>query len=396
MSDPSAPRRHADLDAIRVGAIALLHLFHTGMMFNLWRWHVKNAELLPALTAPWEVLSAFRMPLLMVVAGAGTALALRRRSLGAFTRERLLRLGLPLLVGIFVIVPPQIWVERVVQGVCSPTYIGSIQGAGFQGSFWSFYPSVFQMRPFPEGNTSWHHLWFVAYLLVFCLLALPLFRWLGRPAGTRVLAALDRWFAQGFRPYLLWIPLALVQILLRHFPQTGDLVRDPRTLAYFGLLFLYGHLLIRCPALGERVVALRKASLGLALLMLAALLPGGRFPFPFEHLAVFAFVWLTVLAVLGFARRHVTVRGPWLAYAQEVAYPFYLLHQTAIVLVGFWLLQLPVGPWPKLGIVFAASFALTAALCEGIRRTPLLRPLFGMKPAVRSQAAAARVAGHTA
>lgn len=396
---PEAPTpRYADTDFVRVMAILLLHLFHTGMMFNLWAWHVKNADLLPSLTVPWQVMAAFRMPLLMVVAGAGTAWALRRRSFGAFAWERTKRLALPVLLGIFVIVPPQIYIERLVQGLCHPTYLERVPGSAFHGSFWSFYPSVFELRPFPAGNTSWHHLWFVAYLFTYCILALPLFAWLRRASGTRALGLVEGWFSKGIRLYLLFLPLALVQILLRRFPQTADLIHDPRILAYFGLLFLYGHLLARCPRLMGRVVDLRRLSLGLALLLLGALLPKGEFPFPFEHLAVYAFVWLLLLAILGYARKHIQARGPWLAYAQEVAYPFYILHQTVIILVGYWLLRLAVGPWTKMGLVFAASFVLTAALCELIRRTPVLRPLFGLtsRPKGKTEAGLAWATDHTA
>ncbi len=396
MSAERAPGRYADIDFVRVMAILLLHLFHTGMMFNPWPWHMKNGELLSSLVIPWEVLHAFRMPLLMVVAGAGTAWALGRRSLGSFARERSLRLLLPLFVGIFVLVPPQIYIERSLQGVCHPTYLDSLPDAAFQGSFWEFYPSVFRMVSYPAGNTSWHHLWFVAYLFTYCILALPLFAWLRRPSGLRALALAEAWLAKGVRLYLLFIPLFLAQVLLRRFPQTGDLLHDARILTYFGLLFLLGHLLARCPALMDRAVSLRGTSLGLGLLLLAGLLPTGDFPFPFEHLAVYGCVWLMILAILGYARKHITQRRPWLAYAQELAYPFYILHQTVIVLVGYRLLNLPVGPWTKFGLVLGLSFGLTLGLCEVVRRIPFLRPLLGLKPAPKEASGLRLASGHTA
>ena len=388
MSTESPVTRYADLDFVRVMAIALLHLFHTGMMFNVWRWHVKNDVLLPVLTVPWEILHIFRMPLLMVVAGAGTALALKRRSLRAFAGERARRLLWPVLFAMLVVVPPQIYIERIVQGLCHPTFLEPLAIPRFQGSYWDFYPMVLQFRPYPLGAFSWHHLWFVVYLFTYSLLALPLFAWLRRPSGDRFLVRIDGWLARGFRLYLLFIPLFLVQYFLREFPQTGDLVGDPRILAYFGILFLYGYLLARCPSLLDRAVTLRGPSLGLGLLLLAILLPEGEFPRPFEHLAVYACVWLVILAALGYARCHIRTRGPMLVRAQELAYPFYLLHQTVIVLVGYAWLHAPMGPWVKLSVVLTLSFFVTALLCEGIRRTPFLRPLFGMKAQSRISIAA--------
>lgn len=381
MNHAPSTSRHADLDWLRVVAILLLLVFHVGMMFTPWPWHVKNAEQLPQLEAPWRLMSALRMPLLMVVAGAGTALALRRRSLAGFAGERTRRLLVPLLFGMLVIVPPQIYIERIVQGICHPTYLEALGLPRFQGSFLAFYPQVLEGRPFPQGALSWHHLWFVAYLFAFCLLALPLFAWLDRPSGAKLLRRLEARLSRGAWIFLPFLPLALVQLLLRRFPQTHALVDDPRTLAYFGLLFFYGHLLVRCPAVFDRIVALRRWSLVLTVALYLPLAPEGDLPFPLEHLAVQALVWTGILAALGFARRHIRERRPWLAYAQELAYPFYILHQTVIVLLGYALLDVALGPWAKMVLLLALSFLATWLGCEVARRMPWLRPLLGMKPA---------------
>src|SRR5215470_6493498 len=183
--------RRPELDWLRVVAIVILHVFHTGMMFNTWDFHIKAPDLLPVIEAPMAVLHLIRMPLLMVISGIGTAIALERRSIGRFAIDRLKRLWIPLTFGIFVIVPPQIYIERVVND-------------GYAGSYFDWYPSVLQFKPYPAGGSfSWHHLWFVAYLLVYCLLALPVFAWLRRPSGQRALARLDGVWSRG------WIAAAI-------------------------------------------------------------------------------------------------------------------------------------------------------------------------------------------
>ena len=193
--------RRPELDWLRVVAIAILHAFHVGMMFNTWPWHLKNAETLPVLEGPMELLHLVRMPLLMVIAGIATALALERRGAGACARDRVKRLLVPLLFGILVIVPPQIYVERVAAGA-------------FTASYLAFYPTVLELEPYPEGGSlSWHHLWFVAYLFVYCALALPLFAWLATPGGKRLLAALERAWARGYLAALV-LPLAIGRIAL--------------------------------------------------------------------------------------------------------------------------------------------------------------------------------------
>jgi peptidoglycan/LPS O-acetylase OafA/YrhL len=353
--------RRTELDGLRVSAILLLHLFHVGMMFNRWGWHLKNPQALPALEPPMEFLHYVRMPLLMVIAGAATAFALERRGATAFLRDRVKRLLLPLVFGMLVIVPPQIYIERVATGA-------------FHGSYLAFYPQVFAFRPYPEGAFSWHHLWFVAYLFVYSVGLLPLLARLRSPLRLPPAALC-----------LAFLPLAGVHLWLRRYPETHALVDDPRTLLYYAVLFVYGHLLGRSPE-AWRWLRARRRHLALALAALSAvMLPPNEWPAPFEHLGAFAFVWAVILTALAWAPSWFPRRTPRLASAQELAYPFYILHQTVILLVGWALLHLPApllpaGAWPRFGLVLVASFLATWAGCELFSRARWLRPLLGMAP----------------
>lgn len=376
MTDATPTHRRPDIDALRVGCILLLHLYHSARMFNVDDpWHVKAQVLLPVLNGPMDVLHLVRMPLLMLIAGLATAFALRKRSVGTFAWDRVKRLLLPLVFGMLVIVPPQIWVERVWKGQTTAGY-------------WAFWPSVFQGVPYPKGNTSWHHLWFVAYLFVFCMVALPLFQWLKSGSGQAWLGKAEGFLARGANLWWMALPIFGARFFLRGFPETHDLVHDPKNLAFYGGLFLMGHLLGRMPKVEARLVALRHLHLGLAVALLAALLPNGEFPFPWEHLAIYAFVAASLLAAQGYARALVTASRPWLDHAQSLAYPFYIFHQTVIVVLGWWMLRLPLGPWTFFALLTLGSFAITWLLCEGVAQVALLRPLLGMGPRKRKVVAA--------
>jgi peptidoglycan/LPS O-acetylase OafA/YrhL len=158
------------------------------------------------------------------------------------------------------------------------------------------------------------------------------------------------------------------------------LLDDPNTVATYGWLFLIGHLLGRCGALWDRIAAQRHRHLAIFLVLLAILIPDGELPFPVEHLAVWAMAWAGMLAALGYARAHVTTRRPWLARAQALAYPFYIWHQTVIVILAFALLRWDpdLGAWPRFGLLVAASFAASWALSEAVARIGPLRPFFGL------------------
>jgi len=268
-------------------------------------------------------------------------------------------------------VPPQIYIERVVND-------------GFTGSYGDFYPSVLDFRPYPAGNFSWHHLWFVAYLFVYCMVALPAVMWLRSSSGQRVLTRLERAWSRGWIAAAI-VPLALASIALSGYPETHALIDDPRTFTFYGLLFALGYLIGRSRSVWTHLVAWRVRYLIAAVVSIAMMIAIGR---ELAGAAVWigrcAITWTVVLAALGWARwyfqRPQAQRArPWLDHLQRLSYPFYILHQTMILVCGYALLRAPMGPWARFGAIFASSFAATYLACELIARTPL-RPLLGMAP----------------
>ena len=153
---------------------------------------------------------------------------------------------------------------------------------------------------------------------------------------------------------------------------------DHKVFAYYGLLFLIGHALGRCPKLWDRMVARRWQGLGVTLVWFAIMVQPWEFPFPFEHFGTFAFVWWTLLAAFGFARKGITTAQPWLRYAQGLTYPFYIFHQTVIIVLGWWLIRLPFGPWASFGLITLITFLVSWGLSEGVSRVNVLRSCFGL------------------
>ncbi|HET9486830.1 MAG TPA: acyltransferase family protein, partial [Chryseosolibacter sp.] len=207
-----AGRRH-DLDWLRLIAIMILLFFHTGMLFNPWEWHIKNGTTSVSFTYWMAWLHSWRMPLLLFISGAGTFLALHKRTPKQYAGERLRRLLIPLVFGMFVIVPPQIYFEHIRE------YDG----------YAAFYRTVFEFVPYPEGSFSWHHLWFIAYLFFYSLIALPFLIFLRSARSRAFTISITRWLAHPAG--MLFIPSAfalITQIILRpHFPeQTHALIND--------------------------------------------------------------------------------------------------------------------------------------------------------------------------
>ena len=122
---------------------------------------------------PMDLAHRLRMPLLFVIAGAGMWFALRRRSGGELIRERTLRLLVPVIFGMFA--------HRAAAGV-HRTH--RARRAGRAATSPSSTQRVFQFVPYPAGDFSWHHLWFIVYLFAYVLLLTPLLLW-WRKRGRR-------------------------------------------------------------------------------------------------------------------------------------------------------------------------------------------------------------------
>ncbi len=372
-------RRH-DLDWLRFIAIVILLFFHTGMWFNHWGWHVKNNELSYTFQY-WMVWSHyFRMPLLLFISGAGTYMALGKRTPGEFRKERFKRLFIPLVFGMFVVVPPQIYYEHIKE----------------YANYWDFYKTVFNFVPYPKGSFSWHHLWFILYLFVFSLMALPFLTYLRSERSAKFK---ERVFNILSRPAgILLVPSVLIllsQIILRpYFPEeTHDLVHDWAFFVFYFAFFLFGFL---CYSNSNLWVTIGNNRRYLLIAMLAALVPfygcylhfreWYQLPWTddtietiFDVSAIFV-SWFTVITIIAYGQHYLNKSHKWLTIANEGLYPFYILHQTVIIAIGFYVVQWPWGISAKYWMI---NF-LTAAFCIVfylliIRPFNLMRFVFGMK-----------------
>jgi hypothetical protein len=370
--------RRADLDWLRVLAFGLLIAYHAGMAWSGWAWHLTSPDDLGWLREAMRFVNRWRMPLIFVVSGAAIVLALGRRSAGAFAGERLRRLGIPLLFGMLVIVPPQVYLERVQRGQ-------------FTGSFIDWLPQAFAGGAYPAGNVSWHHLWFLVYVLVMTFALLPVFLWLRSVQGQRALQAGGRFAARFGLHWLSVLPLAVATLWLVPLSRnTNGLVGDWYGLVYYGVLLLYGAFLFGSPELLSALNRQRWLSAGLGVAAYAALYlvffhgaarPEIATPLrPAYALLSAANTMAWLFAIIGFANRHLVARPAFLAQATEAVYPFYILHQTVTVIAVYWLLRLGVPPFAGFVLAVLATFLGTWAIYAWlVQPVAFLRPLFGLK-----------------
>ena len=367
------PERRHDLDWLRVFSVLLLVPFHTALVFSHRPGdivYVKDrVESLLLIQFAYFV-NQWHMPLLFMIAGASTWFALRSRTGRQYLEERFTRLVVPTLFGITVLIPPMIYLQFLGQ----PDF----------GSFWQFYPQFFRVD-FDDlsgnaGTFTPSHLWFLIFLFVFSVVALPLFLYLRREPGQRLIGRLAGFFERRGTIFLLALP-----------PAVAAVVFDIGGKAPFLYLtfFIYGYVLVS-DARFERALD-RHATSALVLGAIATapfvyLIAGHPLPqhpaVPIlVHLAYYFSRWCWLVAILGLGRRYLNVNSRFLRYAREASYPFYLLHFLVNTVVGHHVVRWDVGVALKYLAINVVTIPATVAAYEIlVKRTNLTRFLFGMKP----------------
>lgn len=374
--------RRYDLDWVRIGAFLLLILYHIGMYYVTWDWHVKSPFASPAIEPLMLLTSPWRLSLLFLVSGVATGYLLERQGARGFMGRRSVRLLVPLVFGVLVIVPPQAYLEVVEK----------VQYAGSYGDFLGLYLTAYQgfCR---DGDClilpTWNHLWFVAYLWVYTLLLYGVVR-----VAPGVVPPVRAWLERRFvgLGVLLW-PIAYLvaaRVLLAfRFPSTHELVNDWYNHAAYAPMFLLGFALAGARAPWETIERFRWHAFGLAVLAwvflcvwhqldtLDVLSPSLWLRRVWQ--TVFsAQIWLVILSVLGFARRHLNHDNAARRYLTAAVFPVYILHQTVIIVAAHALQPVRLAPLLE-GVVL---ILITTAVCflgyDALRRIAMLRPLFGL------------------
>ena len=365
------------MDWLRIGAFGLLILYHIGMVFVVWGFHIKHPQIVEWAALPMLAVNAWRLTLLFVVSGyASRALLAKSPGPGGFAWNRTLRLLIPLAFGMAVIVPPQPWVELVTKYGYPASY----------GQFWLRDYFLFRKLG-PLDLPTWNHLWFVAYLWVYTMLL---------AATAALLARLpwQNWFDRAFGGVgvLLWPILWLIAVqgwLFNMARETHALFGDWVAHTSYLPALLFGFGLARSEPAMAAISRWWRAGLAMALLGYAAILaveitwpgntPAPRWIYRPYGIAHALQQWGAIVALIGIAERFWNRDAPIRPMLTEAVFPFYIIHQTIIILAMFWLLGLGLPAWADFLILVAATVMGCWAFYLIGRNIRLLRPLIGLR-----------------
>lgn len=372
------------LDWIRILAFFVLIFYHVGMYYVSEDWHVKSPHAGTAIEPLMLLSSPWRLGLLFMVSGVAACFMLRKDGTARFLRKRSWRLLVPLLFGMFVVVPPQAYFEVVEKVAYSGSYTEFMRL--YVTSYDGFCRSDCLIMP------TWNHLWFVAYLWVYTVVFAAIVHW----SGLRF----EAWSDAAVRCLTSWkiiaLPVAVLAVarlvLAPRFESTHALIDDWFNHAHYFILFALGALLARQPLFWARVDAIRWPAFGIALACWAAMVVAFAWPDPSIDRDILEQVynvqrvvytlcgWCAIVAACGFGHRHLDVDSKARRYLTEAVFPVYILHQTLIVAMAHTFKPAGLAPVTEAAVLAVLTLCISFGIFELVRRLRLLRPLFGLAP----------------
>ena len=379
-------QRRYDLDRLRVLAILAIFIYHCALIFAPDPFSIKNSTTYQFIDDLSDFAATWGLPLIFLISGASAFYALGKVGPGKYLKGLVARLLVPLSAGIFTHIALQVYLENIHKGT-------------FSGSFFDFYPHYFDGMYGFGGNFAWMglHLWYLEALFLFSLLCLPLFLWSRKSAsGRRALQGLGDFLAKPGAAILFALPaIVLINVLD---PETwGTTVLGGWSIFIYLSFFVSGFLIISHERLQVSIKRWRWISLAAGVLLVPTIdilwdalgdPSFGTWGFALGTVPYCLSAWCWLLTIIGFGMKHLNFSTPLLKYANEATLPFYVLHQTVIVFLGYFVVQWAIFDGLKLTFLLTASFLVTLGLYEFlVRRFNLLRFLFGMKLPARPAAA---------
>lgn len=387
------------LDWLRVLAMLGVFLYHCDRFFEYRAYPIQNITRSMISTIHREFFQIWLMPIFFIISGAAVVYSLQSRSVRSFVKSRIIRILVPLVfIGLFVISPPQIYVERLID-------------AEFVGSFFQWYPLYFNgLYLFTsDGNFPIFgmHLWYLSYLFVFSLILLPLLIVNGKKEMS-VLSRVSVSFVHPFWLFLLCVPLSMIAVLT----ELGGLATirmaggwDP--LSYI-MFFAFGYMIFTSPQIQATIKKWSSIFLTISIALTALYLfiglgidipdvsiierhnaihasttPTSQIPLTWLGVLSLRSVvsWCWILSILGLGARFLNFKNRFLVYSNEAVLPFYILHQTFLLVIGYFVIQWNYDILSKYLIIVLSSFIAIMLVYEIlVRRVNIFRFLFGMKP----------------
>lgn len=317
-----------------------------------------------------DIIWPWFMPLMFLVAGIAAWYSLQKRDARHYLKERVLRLFVPLVLGIILIVPIQGYMARLQQGTLSGGYFNYLIT-----QFLADFSDISGYR----GTFTPGHLWFILFLFALSCVLLPLFMYILQARKKKGIGFFGHLFDKGWFLICLFVPLTISEAL----PDIGG--KNP---FFYGLYFTIGFLIASNEKSTKTIENIRWWSFGIMAISIPiylSLMDYARGPGEFAWQSIIfdlvrnLYGFSALLVMLAFAFRYLNRGGKVLDYLNKAAFPVYILHQSVMMVIAYLALQWSDDITLQFILIVVLSLIASLALFEAFRHFTPLRIVLGIK-----------------
>lgn len=364
--------RKNEIDWIRNIGVLLLFIFHTASIFTYYEpWYVWSdskswlATMIYIFCIPWH------MPILFFLAGASSKFSLDNRSHKVYIGERIKRLLIPFMIGMLILVPPQGYFARVSRGKPVDSF--------FQE--WKYFWTTISNIPY-DGALGPAHLWFIIYLFFISLIGLMIIKGLKKEGISKILLKLK---------YKLIGKHSLFFITTIFFiADMTPLAIAQKNILIFLVVFLFGYAAYGDNECLEYIDNNKGKSLIITLIVFLFytgvilhfynLNNNGNIALKIILSLTRNIIMITTITtIVGYGRKYLTMGGKVLSYLNKACFPVYIIHQTVIVIIGYYMLNYNLPILASFSIITISSVLVTFVIYEIFKRIKVVRFLVGIK-----------------
>lgn len=348
-------RKHY-IDNLRNITILLLFPVHTFMIWNnfgsgfyIWLGENKILSTLIVLVNPWF------MPILFVLAGMSARYALQLRTVKEFAVQRVHKLLIPFISGMIFLVPFQTLYAR--------KFFDKYNGGLLEN--WKYFFTHLTDFSGYDGAFTPGHLWFILFLFLISMFALLLFCVL---PYEKLSAKVEK--VPSFGILLLFIPIWLMYYLgnFGGFSLGKDLA-----------LYLIGYYVLSNDLVMEKLEKNIRWLAGLCAVGTVALVVLYYNFSYYGDLWINYIGWNSILVLLVLGKRFLNKRTWFTEYFNKASYPVYILHQSILVVLAYYIIQISSSTLVRVFGICVGSFGVTVLAYHIIRLIPFVRKMVGIK-----------------
>lgn len=352
--------RKNDIDNLRWITILLLIPYHAAMAWNVWQEpnyiFFEGNKIISSIIV---FLSPYFMPLLFLLAGISTSLALQKRTVRQYVYERVKKLMIPLMFGTLFLMPIM-------------TYIADKFNFGYKENFFQHYGIFFTKftdLTGADGGFSLGQFWFILYLFVISIIAIG------------VIALQKKIIPECKKD----IPLWLICILGVPLPLFSKLLSiGGKSLVEYTYIFLIGYYLFSKDTVITKIAKHKWIflTIGLATTILNVYLFiwSDTQHQTLNIIAKYISEWFMLIALLGIGKDCLNFKTKLSVYMSQRSFAFYILHFIWVVLFQYLIADVLQSNTVLLYVIpVFLAYCTTFISCEICLRLPFLCSAMGMK-----------------